>query len=650
MPGTWTTTGNLESRDGIIYANTSNVGVITKIKLIKSLLIGDFIISVTARDTQAYQELLNITEPAGFVPLPGERLLREAGVWSSNLLVVRSFLNTISTLSPNHDEIRQAIANSLNIDLSQPMPNWTTTGDLENTGITYTNTSGAGVINKIRLAKSPFDGAYIISVTAQNTQAYQEILNIAEPADFVPSPVERLLREVYVWSSNLLEIRTFLNTFRTLSPNHDEIRQTIADTLHINLDESFTMPAPVQMTWTQIERDTSPRRVEYRITGGSNVIRKVFISHFQNGRFYLSIEPTINRSGVLLTQAMTQACFPFHELATSNLPLIAHYLNTLATAAPEFEPLKQEIARTLNIDLNQPLVLPNWNTVAEMTIPPPYITHKSTHASCPIGQISVLWGYENFLLHIYIRDPQNSQRLLDTLARAELQLETSTPPIPSWLHSCISFKNSDLPTITNFLNVVGEGIPEFEEIKQTILTDLRNNPLPALAPVPTLRRNLASIDALTTVLNRSLHDTSGAQPVPLEIGENQRKTDALGIKNADIPENFLCAIGQTVMTTPAFTAVAPHIKCDNVNLERCLPTHPFTKTPFTKEDIILDKDLKREIDSFIEAAQKKKDAEGNKKSITHSYKRIRKSETEKLIESANTFIGDSPLALKRLRS
>ncbi len=532
--------------------------------------------------------------------------------------------------------------------------------------VTYHNAHDA--VKNVEITAHP--DYFRLQITPRGPQTYEAMVTALTAAGLQLEPSHVIHDQIHLIrfkSANVTSIHNFLNTIQTIAPEVEEIKQFIFnDANHISilgptLAPNTTPPlaADTLMTWTthgnfQTERNISPQKyVEYRINNRSDVIKKIAIGGYQNGSFTLFVEPQNAHALQILNQAITQAGFeeglPFITLKTSHLSLLAHFLNTLTTAAPELEPLKQEIARTLNIDLSQTLILPNWNTegnfntrITSITryILRRYISHTSTRIICPIAKVEVCGHDENFLLHIHIREPQNYQRLVDALTRAGLQLEAPQP----WASNRISLKNSDLPTITNFLNIVGDGVPEFEEIKQIILTDLRNNPLSRSAPpapvvsreaqreqrqrraaesnqerisrllystrrtqapayTPTFRHNIASRDdELTTMLNRSMHDTSMAVPREPEAGENHKKIVALGIAEENIPEEFCCPITNYAMTDPVYDPNTPGIKCDRPNILRCLESkanNPFTNTPLTPENLVTDTSLKVVIDFYI---------------------------------------------------
>jgi len=372
MPGTWTTTGNLESNEEITYTNTSNTGIIKAIEL-KKYRDGRFQVSVKAQNEQTYQELLDTVTEVGFEPRFIDKIHERARVSSSNLPLIGHFLNTISAITPNHDEIRQEIANLLNIDLNQPftMPSWIANGSLENNdSIIYTNTSNTGIIKTIELTKFR-DGRYQVSVKARNGQTYQELRNTVTLAGFEPSFDDNILERTSVSSSNLPLIGHFLNTISTIIPNHDEIRQEFANLLNIDLNQPFTMPNWITTgDFDEIIHFRDPdiilrRQVQFDSTRSTSPIKNVQLLGY-DGYFALSLKMRNTFAYVHLKNILISAGFELEDefltntirLKSADLLLIGHFLKKIHTFSPDFEEIKQTIADTLHINLDEPFTMP----------------------------------------------------------------------------------------------------------------------------------------------------------------------------------------------------------------------------------------------------------------------------------------------------
>jgi hypothetical protein len=76
----------------------------------------------------------------------------------------------------------------------------------------------------------------------------------------------------------------------------------------------------------------------------------------------------------------------------------------------------------------------------------------------------------------------------------------------------------------------------------------------------------------------------------------------------DLPEQYLCLITQEIMTTPVYDAKFPQYIFEKKAILKSLSyksEHPFTRTPLTPAELVIDERLKEEITNYVAAFQER---------------------------------------------
>jgi hypothetical protein len=446
------------------------------------------------------------------------------------------------------------------------------------------------------------------------------------------------------------------------------------------------------------------RQVTFKSRLLDNPVKEFTLCGYQDGGFQIIAEARNRQSYEQLRQAVVQpgieepdffnSDMKIIRLTTSHLGLIGNFLNAIESIEPRFESVKQEVCTTLGLNLTQTYSAPVWLIEGNFNQTQHYgagvmlnrqLTFKNTHLSHCIKELELL-GYQDGTFRL-VAKARNDQAF-EQLSQAIIQAGFEAPDFMDRVLKRVELNNFTLATysqsMNNFINAIQRVLPEVEIIRQDILNAIQNlalhsnePQLPAFPRVPHLPmhnfpsrtrvnplislQNFLTAAAMNASFENSQHSAPSLPPPNAGINENrveelQKKYESKHKSQIEIPEKFLCALMNIVMTTPVSVPQTPDVRFEQSQILHWLatnPRHPLTRSPLNPHQLVVDEKLQQEIEHFISEEEKKLSeptVEPTVEPVVHAFKRrTRTIQIERLTEEANHFIGgELPAKRKRI--